>query len=163
MVYSGKGQIAKTVAELALPVAAQLGLELWDVEYVREGGQNYLRVYIDSPEGVTVEDTERMFRALDPLLDERDPIPESYCMEVSSPGVERPLRTDAHLAAFLGAPVRVRLYKARDGVREYLGELAAFDGEHITLHLPDGELTLLRSDIARMNVYYDYSQDEKEE
>ena len=89
MAGSGKGRIAAVVAELCAPVAAELGLQVWDVEFVKEGGTSYLRIFIDSEAGITVEDTERMFRAMDSVLDEADPIAESYCLEVSSPGVER--------------------------------------------------------------------------
>lgn len=156
MAVGGKGKICTAVTALALPVAEELGLTLWDVEFVREGGTSYLRIFIDSESGITVEDTERMFRRMDVLLDEADPIAESYCLEVSSPGVERELRTDAHLAAFLGTPVRLRLYKAVEGTKELVGTLAAFDGESITLE--DGERrTLARSAVSRINAYYDYA------
>ena len=81
MAGQGKGRIAATVLELAQPVAEELGLLVWDVEFVKEGGTSYLRIFIDSPEGITVEDTERMFRRMDTVLDEADPISESYCLE----------------------------------------------------------------------------------
>ena len=92
-----------------------LGYTLWDVEYVKEGSEWYLRVTIDSPSGITIDDCERVHRAIDPVIDEHDPIENAYHLEVSSPGIERVLRTDAHLAAFAGEEVEVRLYAAVDG------------------------------------------------
>lgn len=156
MAGSGKGRIAAIVAELCAPVAAELGLQVWDVEFVKEGGTSYLRIFIDSEAGITVEDTERMFRAMDSVLDEADPIAESYCLEVSSPGVEREIRTDAHLEAYLGYAVRLRLFRPMDGTKELVGILDGYDAEALTLSLPE-PLTVPRSAISRINAYYDYS------
>ena len=101
------GGVVATVKRLAEPIAEGLGYELWDVEYVKEGADYYLRITIDSSEGITIEDCEKMHRAIDPVLDEADPIESAYYLEVSSPGSERELRTDAHILACIGEDVEV--------------------------------------------------------
>lgn len=104
-------KLTDAVHALAEPVAAQQGCEIWDVEYVKEAGGRYLRVYIDKPDGVSIQDCENFSRALDPILDEADPIPDSYVFEVSSAGAERQLKRPSDFARFLGAQVEVRLYQ----------------------------------------------------
>lgn len=93
------GGIAAAVTKLAEPLAEELGYFLWDVEYVKEGSEMYLRITIDSEEGITIEDCEKMHRAIDPILDEADPIDEAYHLEISSPGIERELKNDMHVEA----------------------------------------------------------------
>ena len=102
-------KLTDAVLALAEPVAAQQGCEIWDVEYVKEAGSRYLRVYIDKPDGVSIQDCEDFSRALDPILDEADPIPDSYIFEVSSAGAERQLKRPGDFARFLGAQVEVRV------------------------------------------------------
>lgn len=114
-------KITEQVASFARPVIEGMGLELWDVEYVREGADWFLRVYIDKPQGVDIDDCERVSRALDPILDEQDPIPDSYHFEVCSAGLERELKRPQDFVRFLGAPVLVKLYRpetARRNSRE---------------------------------------------
>lgn len=125
--------IAGAVREFLLPVVEGLGYTLWDVEYVKEGSEWYLRVTIDSPSGITIDDCERVHRAIDPVIDEHDPIENAYHLEVSSPGIERVLRTDAHLAAFAGEEVEVRLYAAVDGKKSLRGILGGTDEKAVTL------------------------------
>ena len=136
--------IRQTVLPIALKAVGDCGVELWDLEFVREGGEYYLRLYIDSPEGVGIEDCEAVSRAIDPMLDEIDPIEQAYNLEVSSPGIFREVRTDEHLAASLGVQVRVKLYKAMNGGKELTGELTAYDDESITV----GETVIPRSNLA---------------
>lgn len=126
-------KITDIVTEIATPVAEKLGLELWDMEFIREGGRYVLRVYIDREDGVSLNDCEAFSRALDPLLDEADPIEESYVLSVSSAGVERVLKHRRHFERFIGSEVRVRLYKAKDGAREHTGVLASHDGKTLVL------------------------------
>ena len=121
--------IAGTVSELIAPTAQELGYELWDVEFVKEGTRRILRVTIDSEEGITIEDCEKMHRAIDPLLDEADPIEDAYHLEVSSPGIERDLKEDWQINACEGWDVEVRLYAPIDGAKSYLGVLVGTD-EH---------------------------------
>ena len=134
---SGPGGPAAVCAALARPLAEQLGLSLWDVRFVKEGATWYLRVFIDKPGGITIEDCVDMTHALDPVLDREDPIEQSYCLEVSSPGIERELLRPEHFAQFLGSPVTVRLFEARDGSKEWLGLLEGYDGDGV-LTLSDG-------------------------
>ena len=119
-----KKSVAETVSELVLPYAKQLGFELYDVEYVKEGADYFLRIYIDKPGGaVSSDDCERMSRAIDPVLDEYDPVPDSYYLEVSSVGLDRPLKTEKDFLRFMNTMIEVRLYKDQDGVKEFSGEL----------------------------------------
>ncbi|MBR5632554.1 MAG: ribosome maturation factor RimP, partial [Clostridia bacterium] len=111
----GKKNIAGTVWDLVEPTANELGYSIWDVEYVKEGADMYLRITIDSEEGIDIDDCERMTRAIDPLLDEADPIEDFYYLEVSSPGVERELRTDEHVKKSIGQKVLAKLFTAKDG------------------------------------------------
>ena len=139
---AGKGKGGNTVAavwQIAEPIAKQLGLELWDVRFLKEGGSWYLRIFIDKEGGILIEDCENMSRALDVPLDEADPIEQSYCLEVSSPGIERELTRDEHFNAMLGEKIKVRFIRPRDGKRDFGGVLEAFDGKQITLRLESGE------------------------
>lgn len=145
-----KEGIVETVRALALPVVEGYGLTLWDVEYVKEGSEWYLRIVIDKPEGVTIEDCEAVHLAIDPLLDEADPIEDSYHLEVSSPGLERTLTERFHFEACRGEEVEVRLYAPQDGSKSYIGELLGLteDGS-VVLKLPDGsEKRFLRESVA---------------
>ena len=107
--------VAETVRLLAEPVAESLGLWIWDVEFVKEGARRVLRITVDSEEGVGIEDCERLHRAIDPILDEADPIEEQYYLEVSSPGLERELKNEDHIYACEGWDVEVRLYAPLNG------------------------------------------------
>ena len=120
-------KITELVAELAAPAVEEAGCSLWDVEYVREGGTWYLRIYIDKPGGVDILDCETVIRAVEPLLDDADPIQGSYTFEVSSAGAERALKRPSDFAQFMGSPVTVKTYQARTGRKEFAGTLAGFD------------------------------------
>ncbi len=142
-------RITEAVWALAEPLAEGLGLELWDVEYVREAGTNYLRVYIDRPgEGVFISDCEAMSKALDPALDEADPIPDSYTFEVSSAGAERPLKKPEHFARFMESKVEIRLYKPREGKKTLQGTLKGYENGDVTLLCGDETVTLLKNEVA---------------
>ena len=142
-------RITEAVWALAEPLAEGLGLELWDVEYVREAGTNYLRVYIDRPgEGVFISDCEAMSKALDPALDEADPIPDSYTFEVSSAGAERPLKKPEHFARFMESKVEIRLYKPREGQKTLQGTLKGYENGDVTLLCGDETITLLKNEVA---------------
>lgn len=136
-----KGKGGNTVAavwEIAKPIAEQLGLEIWDIRFVKEGAEWFLRIFIDKEEGVTIEDCENMSRAIDKPLDEADPIEQSYCLEVSSPGIERELVRDEHFESCTGEKIKVKLIRPLEGKREFAGVLEGFDGHCITLRLEDG-------------------------
>lgn len=146
-------KVETIVTALAEPVVAQEGCSLWAVEYAKEGGRWVLRVLIDRDGGVGTEHCEAVSRAIDPLLDEADPIEGTYTLEVSSAGLERPLKRPADFERCLGRTVLVRLYVPRAGVREYVGLLAGYDGR--TLTLSSGE-TFDKSEMALVRLYVEW-------
>ena len=145
-------KITDAVTALAVPAAEALGLEIWDVEYVREAGQWFLRVYIDKEGGVSIQDCEALSKALDPLLDEADPIPDSYVFEVSSAGAERELKRPEHFARYLGSDVQVRLYKAADGSKTWSGKLTGFADGNVTIESAGTERTFEKAAVAQVRV-----------
>lgn len=146
---------AKT-EELLLPIAQTNGVEIYDVEYVKEGSEYYLRAYIDKPEGVNINDCENVSRALSEVLDREDFIPDAYILEVSSPGLGRTLKKDRHLEKSIGLEVEIKLYKPLNGSKEYEGVLERFDESSITLSWEEKEHTFLRSDIAMIRLAFDF-------
>ena len=145
-------KITDIVAELAEPIVRKHGCELWDVEYVKEAGLWYLRVYVDRDEGVTLEHCEAISRELDPILDQKDPIPDSYTFEVSSAGAERALRRPSDFQRFLGHLVEVRLYKSRDGRKEYVGQLVGSDDDSVEISVSGTPYKFLKTDIANVRL-----------
>ena len=150
--------VAGLVWDLAKPVAESLGLSLWDVVFVKEGSRRVLRITIDKDAGVTIDDCEAMHRAMDPVLDEADPIETSYDLEVSSPGIERELRTDAHILACLGETVELRLFAPQNGVRAFRGVLAGLAADRaVVLELPNGEKqSFPRDTVAKMTTVFEF-------
>ena len=125
---------AKLVAEIVRPYVEQLGLKLWDVRFVKEGASWYLRIFIDKEGGVTIDDCTDVSHAVDPVLDEEDPISVSYYLEVCSPGLNRELKDPEHFLLFIGSEVLLTLYKAEDGSKSVRGILKAFnDGPVLTV------------------------------
>ena len=148
--------VATQVEELLLPTVEGLGYQLWDVEFVKMGAEWHLVVTIDKPEGIQIEDCELVHRAIDPVLDEKDPIEISYRLDVSSPGIERDLRRESHFLASLGERVRVRLFTAVDGKKQLDGTLVAYEGGAITLSVGEEEVTLPKGAYAKVTtVYFD--------
>jgi len=144
------------VRELILPVANEFGYQLWDVAYVKEGAKMILRVTIDKAEGVNIEDCERMHRAIDPVLDEADPIDAAYYLEVSSPGIERELRTDEHLLACMGEKVEARLYAPVDGTKKLVGILAAYEDGEIAIAMGERVQRLPRTAVSKIKTVFDF-------
>ncbi|MBQ9745183.1 MAG: ribosome maturation factor RimP [Clostridia bacterium] len=151
----GAGSIVKKATEIAEPVARELGYTLWDVEYVKEGADWYLRYTIDSEEGIGIEDCEKMSRAIDPVLDEYDFIEDAYHLEVSSPGLERDIRTDWHMEKCMGEKISVKLYAPIEGAKAVIGVLTAFDQDNVVI-TTDKEISIPRKAIAKMNVYFEF-------
>ena len=132
-------KVTELVAELAAPAVAEQGCTLWDVEYVREAGQWYLRLYLDKDGGVDILDCEAVSRKVSDLLDQADPIEGSYTFEVSSAGAERPLKRPSDFERFLGSPVLVKTYKPKDGRKEFAGVLAGYDNGAVLLDMGGAE------------------------
>lgn len=152
-----KQNVAEAVALLLRETVEAEGCTLWDVEYRKEGADYHLEITIDKPEGVTIEDCERVHRAIDPILDLADPIEESYILDVSSPGIERVLRTEEHLAFAVGTKVEIRLFAAQNGKKSDTGILQSFTGEKLTLTDGEGKETVYdRDGISKIStVYFD--------
>ncbi len=135
--------IAAAVREIIAPTAEELGYVLWDVEYLREGADNILRITIDGENGIFIEDCEKMHRAIDPILDEKDPIAQAYTLEVSSPGLGRQIKNDEQAERVLGCEVNVKLYAPDEkGRRALRGELKAYGNGSFTLALDGEDITL---------------------
>ena len=140
----GNNTVAE-VTSLVQPIVESMGLELWDVRYVKEGAGWYLRIFIDKEEGVTIDDCEAVTRAIDEPLDRLDPIESSYCLEVSSPGIERELVLERHFDKFLGAPVMVKMIRPMEnGVREFKGTLVGHDKENASIVLENGAEAVIK-------------------
>ena len=139
MASKGKGgNTVNTVWEIAEPIAQSLGLEIWDVRFEKEGADWFLRIFIDKEGGVSIDDCVDMSHAIDKPLDEADLIEQSYCLEVSSPGLERDLKRDAHFEKSLGEKIMVKLIRPVDGQREFKGTLESYDNGNFELLLEDG-------------------------
>ena len=151
-----KGRTIETRTEEVLaPIAEANGVEIYDVEYVKEGSDWYLRAYIDKPEGVNILDCENVSRALSDKLDEEDFIDDAYILEVSSPGLGRTLKKDKHLEKSLGEEVELRLYKPKDKQKEFAGILKAFDENSVTIETQEEEKVFARSEIALIRLAFD--------
>ena len=145
------------VEAFLLPLLEENKFELVDVEYVKEAGTWYLRAYIDKEGGIAVDDCELISRRLGDWLDEKDFIDESYILEVSSPGLGRPLKKEKDFARSIGKDVDVRLYRQRDGQKEFTGRLSSYDGDTVTIQMEDGsQMTFERSGIALIRLSFDF-------
>ncbi len=149
-------KITEQVTQLVQPVVEQHGCTLWDVEYVREGSMRYLRLYIDKDGGVDITDCEAISRAADPLLDEADPIPESYCFEVCSAGIERTLKRASDFEKFMGSPILVKLYRPKDGLKEIPGILSGYNEGKVTVTYGTEELTFEKSEVALVRLRVEF-------
>ena len=146
-------KISEKVFELARPVVEDEGCTLWDVEYVREAGTWYLRVFVDKEGGVSIDDCERISRRLDPVLDEADPIPDSYVFEVGSAGADRELKRPGDFEQFMGSLVEVKLYKPVDGSKLYVGELCAYDKGSVTIAFGGKEHAFSPEQVAQVRLH----------
>lgn len=137
-----KKDIPAVVEAMVLPIVQELNLELVDVEFVKEGAHWYLRVFLDKDGGIDVEDCSSVSEQLSQLLDEQDPIPQAYMLEVSSPGLDRPLKKQADFAKYAGRLVRVKTYAPLDGKKELVGELKGLEGEDVVLTVEGREVRI---------------------
>lgn len=144
-----KKNIASEIEQLVLPITDANGLELVDVEYVKEGGEFFLRVYIDKEGGVSLNECELVTRALNPILDEKDPIKDNYYLEVSSPGLDRPLKKDKDFVKYQGRDVEIKLYKPMNGSKLHEGELVGLTEEkNIKVIIDNEEVEFNKKDVA---------------
>ncbi|MBQ7326562.1 MAG: ribosome maturation factor RimP [Clostridia bacterium] len=151
-----KKSIRETVREAVEPTITGLGYDIWDITYSKVGADYHLEITIDSPEGINIEDCEKVHRAIDPILDECDPIEGFYYLDVSSPGVERELRTEEHIRRSVGERVRAKLFTAKEGKKVVTGIISAFEDGKITITEADGEVILTQSEISKLTtVFFD--------
>ena len=146
-------RLTDKIAEIARPVVEEEGCSLWDVEYVREAGTWYLRVFIDRDGGVSIDDCERVSRRLDPILDEEDPIPDSYVFEVGSAGADRELKRPGDFEQFMGSEVEVKLYRPVDGSKHYTGTLSGYEAGAVSLTVGEKTLRFLKEQVAQVRLY----------
>ena len=149
-------KITEQVWAFAEPVVQAHGCSLWDVEYVKEGGDWFLRLYIDKEGGVDINDCEAISRAVDPILDEKDPIPDSYSFEVCSAGLERELKRPSDFAQFLGSPVTVKLYQPKNGLKEQPGVLIAYENGAVTIRQGETEVRFEKSEVAQVRLRVEF-------
>ena len=149
-------KVTDLVASYAKPVVEQFGCELWDVEYVREGSEYFLRLYLDKEGGVDINDCEAVSRAMDPILDEKDPIPGSYHFEVCSAGLERVLKRPSDFERFLGSAITVKLYRPRNGMKEIPCVLRGYEEGRITVEAGKETITFEKSEVAQVRLRVEF-------
>lgn len=144
-----KKTIEATIEEIVEPIASSKGLEIVDVEYVKEVGEFYLRIYLEKDGGISLNDCEEVSRTLSEILDEKDPIKDNYYLEVSSPGLDRPLKKDKDFVRYSGREVEIKLYKAIDGCKEFEGELVGLtEDKKIKVIIDDKEIEFDKKEVA---------------
>ncbi len=149
-------KITQQVWEFAEPIVTQQGCSIWDVEYVREGADWFLRIYIDKEGGVDIQDCEAISRALDPILDEKDPIPTSYTFEVCSAGLERTLKRPSDFAAYMGEKVLVKLFRPKNGSKEFAGTLTGYSDGDVTVAVGEQTMTFPKAEIALVRLRVEF-------
>ena len=149
-------KVTEVVAKLAEPVVTAHGCELWDVEYVREGSDYFLRLYLDKEGGVDITDCEAISRAMDPILDEADPIATSYIFEVCSAGLERALKRPSDFERFMGSAITVKLYRPRNGLKEIPCTLTGYDNGKVTMLSGKETITFEKSEVALVRLRVEF-------
>ena len=149
-------KVTEIVSQIAQPVVEAHGCELWDVEYVREGDQRFLRLYLDKEGGVDITDCEAISRAVDPLLDEADPIAESYHFEVCSAGLERALKRPSDFEKFMGSNITVKLYRPRNGLKEIPCVLTGYEDGKVTVEAGKETITFEKSQVALVRLRVEF-------
>lgn len=149
-------KITEQVWQFAEPLVKENGCSLWDVEYVREGGEWFLRLYIDKEGGVDIDDCEKVSRAVDPVLDEKDPIPESYRFEVCSAGLERQLKRPSDFERFMGEPILLKTYQPKNGTKEFPSVLAGYDNGTVTVDMNGTPIAFEKTEIALVRLRVEF-------
>ena len=149
-----KKSIKETVRDAVSPTITELGYDIWDITYSKVGADYHLEITIDSPNGINIEDCEKVHRAIDPILDEVDPIEGFYYLDVSSPGIERELRTDEHILHSIGQKVEAKLFAAKDGRRVVCGILKSFEDGALVITEQTGDVTLLQNEVSKLRTIF---------
>lgn len=149
-----KKTIRETVKDGIEPIVTELGYRIWDITYGKIGADYHLEITIDSDSGIEISDCEKVHRAIDPILDEIDPIEGFYYLEVSSPGVERDLRTDEHISLSIGEKVEAKLFAPKDGIKSVTGTLASFEDGIVKITAEGVDYSFARSDISKIKTVY---------
>ena len=149
-------KVTDQVTQFAQPIVEQFGCSLWDVEYVREGSERFLRLYLDKEGGVDINDCEAVSRAMDPILDEADPISTSYHFEVCSAGLERTLKRPADFERFMGSAITVKLYRPRNGLKEIPCVLEGYDDGKLTVTAGKETITFEKSEVALVRLRVEF-------
>jgi len=149
-----KVSIKDKVRDAILPTVTELGYRIWDVTYQKLGADYHLEITIDSDDGINIDDCEKVHRAIDPILDEYDFIEGFYYLEVSSPGIERELRTEEHILHSLGLTVEVKLFAAKDGKKSFVAVLDSYEDGRVTFDLDGEKITLAASEVSKMTTVF---------
>ena len=151
-----KKSIKETVREAISPIVTELGYDIWDITYSKVGADYHLEITIDSEKGIDIQDCEKVHRAIDPILDEIDPIEDFYYLDVSSPGIERELRTAEHISRSVGSKVEAKLFAPKDGKRSIVGIISSFEDGKITINCQGTDIILTQGEISKLTtVYFD--------
>lgn len=150
--------LEKKIGELVEPEIEKLGLELYDVEYAKEGKEYYLRIYIDSENGISIDDCEKVTNVLNDILDKADYIKEQYYLEVSSAGVEKVLKYDKHFEKNLGKKIEVNLYTKFENKKQYVGVLERYNENEIVILTDDEEISFEKKNVANVKLVYDWNK-----
>ncbi len=146
----------KNVHSIVSPIAEENGCFVYDVEYVKEGGHWYLRIYVDREGGITLDECEAISRATSSILDEKDPISQNYFLEVSSPGIERKLRQEEHFEMYKGEMVDIGLYKAQNGSKNLCGELLGLEGDELSINLEGETVTIKLNETTYVKLHFEF-------
>lgn len=149
-----KKPIKETVRDAILPTVTELGYSIWDITYSKIGADYHLEITIDSEDGIGIEDCERVHRAIDPILDECDPIEGFYYLDVSSPGIERELKTEYHIVSSIGERVEAKLFAARDGKKSFVGELVGYEDGAVRIAEGESVTSIPKSEISKLTTLY---------
>ena len=149
--------IAERVEALITPVVTELGYRIWDVEYVKERAEWYLRITLDHDDGIDIDDCEKVSRAINPIIDEADPIEDFYYLEVSSPGLERVLRKEEHFLASIGSEIEIRLFAPDDNKKKsYTGKLAAYENDTVTVDIGGEAVSIPMNKVSKVQTLFDF-------
>ena len=149
--------IAERVEALITPAVTELGYRIWDLEYVKEGAEWYLRITLDHDDGIDIDDCEKVSRAINPIIDEADPIEDFYYLEVSSPGLERVLRKEEHFLASIGSEIEIRLFAPDDNKKKsYTGKLAAYENDTVTVDIGGEAVSIPMNKVSKVQTLFDF-------